>query len=287
MWYNAGLILEGGGMRGIFTCGVIDALIENEIEISTIYGVSAGACHAVSLITKQLGRAWRITTDYIGQKDYMGLRSLVTTGNYFGENMLFNRLHTELDPLDYDEYEKFISRGKFYSVVSNLRTGKPEYLTQSMYDMTHGMRAICASSSMPILSKRCKIGDDKYLDGAMTDAIPIHRSIEDGNKKNILVLTRNDEYVKHLDKALPLDCLWYWRYPKFLKQIANRHKVYNATREFIKEEEKAGRAFVIKPQKPVTVGVAEKNKTKLRDLYNQGYELASKSAPAMIKFLSE
>ncbi|MDO5846613.1 MAG: patatin family protein, partial [Methanocorpusculum sp.] len=267
--YSAAAIFEGGGMRGEYATGAIDAFLDNDIEFSSVYGVSAGACHATSLISKQRGRAFRISSNYLHDKTYCSVYSLITTGGLFGVDMLFNRLHNELDLFDYDTYDAY--SGKFYVVVTNLQTGKAEYKTLTTDEMRHGMHAIQASSSMPLVSKVVHMGEFDYLDGCIGDSIPLERSIEEGNQKNILILTREAGYRKGSNKLMPLIKMKYREYPNFVARCADRHIRYNATLDLIAAEEKAGRAFVIRPKQALNVGVVTKSKEKLKGLYDQGY----------------
>lgn len=283
--YSAAAIFEGGGMRGEYATGAIDAFLDNTIEFSSVYGVSAGACHSTSLITKQRGRAFRISSNYLNDKSYCSLYSLITTGGLFGVDMLFNRLHNELDLFDYDTYEAY--QGKFYVVITNLQTGEPEYMTQTTDEMRHGMHAIQASSSMPLVSRIVHIGEYDYLDGCIGDSIPLRRSIADGNKKNVLILTREAGYRKHSNKLMPFIKMKYRQYPNFVARCADRHIRYNETLELIEAEEKAGRAFVIRPKQALNVGVVTKSKEKLKGLYDLGYADTEERIDELLTFLKD
>ena len=281
--YNAGLILEGGGMRGVYTAGVLDAFLEENIEFSSIYGVSAGSCHACSYMSKQKGRAYRVNVDYLDDPNYCGVKSYLKTGNVFGADMLYSQIPNVLDPFDYEEFEKY--PGKFFAVLTNLETGEPEYIR--VKDLKKQMWAVRASSSLPLVSKTLVVKGRHYLDGGIADSIPIRRSIEAGNEKNVVILTREDSYRKTPNELMPLMKLRYSHSKAFLEKAENRHIRYNETLDFLKKEEEEGRTFVIRPSEKVNVGRVEKNKDKLEHLYNIGLEDGRKSMEAMKKYLEQ
>ena len=281
--YHAGLILEGGGMRGVYTAGVLDAFLEENIEFSSIYGVSAGSCHACSYMSKQKGRAYRVNVDYLDDPNYCGVKSYLKTGNVFGADMLYSQIPNVLDPFDYEEFEKY--PGKFFAVLTNLETGEPEYIR--VKDLKKQMWAVRASSSLPLVSKTLVVKGRHYLDGGIADSIPIRRSIEAGNEKNVVILTREDSYRKTPNELMPLMKLGYSHSKAFLEKAENRHIRYNETLDFLKKEEEEGRTFVIRPSEKVNVGRVEKNKDKLEHLYNIGLEDGRKSMEAMKKYLEQ
>ena len=281
--YHAGLILEGGGMRGVYTAGVLDAFLEENIEFSSIYGVSAGSCHACSYMSKQKGRAYRVNVDYLDDPNYCGVKSYLKTGNVFGADMLYSQIPNVLDPFDYEEFEKY--PGKFFAVLTNLETGEPEYIR--VKDLKKQMWAVRASSSLPLVSKTLVVKGRHYLYGGIADSIPIRRSIEAGNEKNVVILTREDSYRKTPNELMPLMKLRYSHSKAFLEKAENRHIRYNETLDFLKKEEEEGRTFVIRPSEKVNVGRVEKNKDKLEHLYNIGLEDGRKSMEAMKKYLEQ
>ena len=281
--YHAGLILEGGGMRGVYTAGVLDAFLEENIEFSSIYGVSAGSCHACSYMSKQKGRAYRVNVDYLDDPNYCGVKSYLKTGNVFGADMLYSQIPNVLDPFDYEEFEKY--PGKFFAVLTNLETREPEYIR--VKDLKKQMWAVRASSSLPLVSKTLVVKGRHYLDGGIADSIPIRRSIEAGNEKNVVILTREDSYRKTPNELMPLMKLRYSHSKAFLEKAENRHIRYNETLDFLKKEEEEGRTFVIRPSEKVNVGRVEKNKDKLEHLYNIGLEDGRKSMEAMKKYLEQ
>jgi predicted patatin/cPLA2 family phospholipase len=281
--YSAGLILEGGGMRAAYTAGVIDALIDNKLEFTSCYGVSSGACHGASYLSKQRGRAYRTMTDYMGDKRYFSYWNLFTKGDLLGPEMVFHIIPEQLDPFDYDEYNKY--PGNFYCVATNCETGEAEYFHLKI--MEEDVEMMHASSALPILAKNVKIGENYYFDGGITDSIPLKRSINDGNAKNVLVLTQDAGYQKKYDNAVPILKIAYPKYPKMVEMVATRHIRYNEALELVDQEEAAGRAFVIRPKKPVTVSRIKFNKEKIALLYDEGYHDAMEKIDDLIAFLEK
>ena len=280
---KAGLVVEGGGMRGVYSAGVLDFFIEKDLFFENNYGVSAGACHLCSYLAKQYKRAFRVNVDYLDDKRYCSVHSLLKTGNLFGAEMLYDIIPNELDLFDYDTYNK--NESNFYAVITNINTGKPEYV--KIGDLKKDIIYVRASSSLPLLAQNVKINDKEYLDGGISDSIPIKKSIADGNKKNIVILTRDNTYRKNKNSLMPVMKLKYKKYPNFVKSMADRHVVYNETLDFIKELEKNGDVFVIRPKKPVTIGRTEKNREKLEALYNDGYNDAKDCYEDLLRYLGK
>ena len=280
---NSGLVIEGGGMRGVYAAGVLDFFMEKNIYFDDCYAVSAGSCHAASYYSKQIGRSLKVTLDYINDKRYCSVNSLIKTGDMFGAEMVYDIIPNELVLYDYDTFNKF--KGNFYSVVTNCKTGKAEYI--KIKDMKKDIIAVRASSSLPLLSRIVEINGENYLDGGISDSIPIKKSIEDGHKKNVVILTRDKTYRKSKSGFLNLFKLKYKKYPNLVKAIGNRYKMYNETLDFVEEKRKKGEAFVIQPKGPVNIGRLEKDKTKLKSLYDEGYNDAKESYEELIKFINE
>lgn len=283
MLYQAGLVLEGGGMRGVYTAGVLDAFLEQDIEFSKIYGVSAGSCHACSYMSRQPGRAYRVAVDYLDDPNYCGARTFLRTGNVFGVYMLYSQIPNVLDPFDYEAFKKY--PGSLYAVITDVDTGEPVYVR--VKDLKKQMWAIRASSSLPLVSKSLKVNGHTYLDGGVADSIPIGRSMEDGNKKNVVVLTREEGYQKEPNRSMRLLKMRYPHSKAFVRKMANRHIRYNDTLAFLEEEEKAGRVFLIRPKEKVTVGRIEKNREKLEALYRTGLEDGRNCMAAMKEYLKK
>lgn len=274
------LVLEGGAMRGIYTAGVIDALLETDIKIDAVIGVSAGALFGINLLSKQSGRALRYNLNYVGNKNYMGFYSLFTTGNVANEDFCFNKLVHELDPFDFDTYNK--SKTKFYATVTNLETGKPEYI--QIVDCEKDKEYLRASGSMPLFSKIVTIGNNKYLDGAISDSIPVKKALDMGYDKVIVVTTQVDDYIKKPYKMLPFN-IAYRKYKNFLTKVKNRHILYNDTLKEVHRLRDNGKIFLVSPSKKVKISHLEKNKEIIKEQYNLGYNDFKESLKDLNKYL--
>ena len=190
--HQAGLVLEGGGMKGVYTAGVLDFFLDKGIEFSSVYGVSAGACHMCSYLSKQRGRAFAVNVDYLDSSDYCSMKSLLTTGDLFNVDMCYHRIPEQLNPYDYGAFERY--EGRAYSVATNIETGMPEYFR--IRDMKADIDKIRASASLPLVSRNVMIQGKPYLDGGISDAIPLQKSIIDGNMRNVVIMTKEEGYVR-------------------------------------------------------------------------------------------
>lgn len=278
-----GLILEGGGMRGIYTAGVLDFFIDKNIEVDLVVGVSAGGCHAASYLSKQYNRAFRTNIDYLDDKDYISFKNLIKNGSIFGMDLMFNKIPNELYPYDYETFNK--SKSKFIVVATNCDTGKAEYF--QLNDMKKDIIYLQASCSIPMFANIVEINGFKLLDGGVSDSIPIEYALKQGCNKNIVILTRDKTYVKSKVRFLSLVKRKYKKYPKLVKSIANRHLKYNKTLNLIRSLEEKNEIFVIQPKYPVKVSQVEKNKDKLIKLYNDGYNDAKNSYEKIIEFINK
>lgn len=280
--FDASLILEGGGMKGIYTAGVLDFFLDKELEFSSVYGVSAGACHMASYISKQKGRGKDVMLDYLDDKRYMGLKSLITTGDIFNVDFNYRLVPEKLNPFDYDTFAKY--KGKAYAVVTNVETGRAEY--KRLRDIHKEIDYIRASSSLPLVSRLVKIGDKKYLDGGVADSIPIKRSIKAGNVKNVVVMTKPVGYRRKPTSHAELIKARYPRYPKVYELMKRRHLRYNKTLDYLDALEAEGKIFVIRPQVDFDIDRLEKDKDKLLKLYEEGYNEASEKYEALMAYLN-
>lgn len=280
---NAGLVLEGGGMKGIYTAGVLDFFLDKNLEFSSIYGVSAGACQMTSFLSKQKERGRDVMLDYLDDKRYMGFFSLATTGDIFGADMNFNLVPNYLNPYDYEAFKKY--EGKAYAVVTNIETGEAEY--KQLTDMKKDVDYVRASSSLPLVSRNVKIDGKMYLDGGIADSIPIKKSLGDGNVKNVVVMTKPVGFRREPEKKLLLMKARYVKYPKVYELMRDRHITYNETMEYIEKEAKKGNLFLIRPQVDTHIERMEKDKSKLIALYEEGYKEAEKQYEAMMEYLNK
>lgn len=281
--YQAGLVLEGGGMKGFYTAGVLDLLLDKGIEFSSIYGVSAGACHMSSFVAKQRERARDICLDYLETSSYCGIKSLLTTGDLFNAKICYELVPEHLNPFDYEAYLQYT--GKAYAVVTNIVTGHPEYL--QVKDMKTDIIYVRASASLPLVSRNVKIGEKLYLDGGIADAIPVRKSIHDGNQKNLVIMTKEEGYVREPASRANLALIKaaYLKYPKVYELMKNRHIAYNSTLSYLDERVKDGKAYVLRPSVKSDVGRIEKDEEKLMRLYREGYEDAQRHYEEILAYL--
>ena len=260
------LILEGGAMRGLYSAGVLDVFMKNNIKVDAVYGVSAGALFGLNYKSRQIGRALRYNLKYVNNKNYMGLYSLLTTGNIMNKEFCFKKLVYKLDKLDFETYKK--TPVDFYAVVTNLKTGKPEYI--KIDDAEKDMEYFRASGSMPFVSKPVKIKGNYYLDGGISDPVPLKKVLGTKADKIIVVLTRPSGYRKKNLHLHTLYKLFYSKFPKFVKTGSNRHNTYNKTMDLIEKYEAQKRIIVLRPSKFIKVKRIEKDTTKLQSIYNLG-----------------
>lgn len=262
-----GLLLEGGGMRGLYTAGVLDVFMENDLKIDGIVGVSAGALFGMNYKSKQIGRVLRYNKKYAKNKNYMGVYSLFTTGNIMNEDFCFNRIVNELDPVDFETFKN--TNVDFYAVVTNIQTGKAEYIKIEDLKNSNSIEILRASGSMPFVSKPVLVNNKIYLDGGIADSIPIDKIMRMNFDKIIVVLTRPLEYrKKRTNRIFPK--IYYRKYPNFVETINNRYKKYNEELDKILELEKNGKIFVIRPSKLINIKRVEKDSDKIQAMYDLG-----------------
>lgn len=259
------LVLEGGAMRGMYTAGVLDVFMDNNIKFDAVIGVSAGALFGVNLLSGQRGRVIRYNKIFNSNKNYLGIRPLLKTGNIVSTEYAYDLVPRKLDPFDDEAFMK--SGIPFYAVVTNIRTGEPEYI--QIKSVFKQMDVLRASGSMPVVSKPVRLGHGLYLDGAVTDSIPYEKMLEMGYDKVVVVLTKPADYVK---KPMPryMTSLYKKNYPEFEEKFRNRHIMYNGQIERLKELEEEGTAYVVRPSEHIRISKIEKNPEKLESLYQLG-----------------
>lgn len=277
-----GLILEGGAMRGMFTAGVMDIMMENGIDFDGAIGVSAGAAFGCNYKTKQIGRVLRYNTRFCNDKRYSGLRCFLRTGDVYSADFAYGEVPLVHDPFDFDTYME--NPMEFYVVCTNIESGEPVYHAYEGWD-DHGFDWIRASASMPLVSKNVEIDGMKLLDGGISDSVPIRFFESIGYDRNIVILTQPEEYVKGKNKLMPLIKLKYRKYPKMVAKMADRHNAYNEVIRYIAEKEKRGEALVIRPQASLPVGRIEKDPEKLKAVYEIGRKEAEKMLCEIRAFL--
>ena len=266
-----GLVLEGGAMRGMFTAGVIDVMLEKNMSFDCCVGVSAGAAFGCNLKSKQRGRVLRYNLKYCGDKRYCSLRSLIKTGDMFGARFCYHEIPDRLDLFDVKTYDE--NPMDFYVVCTDVVSGKPVYklCNKADYDCYEWIRA---SASMPLAARIVEIGGYKLLDGGISDSIPIEFMVKSGFRKNIVVLTQPRDYVKSAPSTMPLFKMSLKKYPGVIRAIENRHVVYNKSREFLFEQERQGNALVICPKEKLPIGRIEHKP----EIIKKTYELGRKAA---------
>lgn len=277
---KVGLVLEGGGVRGIYTAGVLDAFMEHEIGFDGVLGVSAGAIHGCSYISGQKGRSLRYYKKYCNDPRFISIQSWIKTGDMVGADFCYHELPDKLDVYDHDAFYK--SNTQFYVTCTNVKTGKAEYI--HMTDMKKQIEYLRASASLPYVSRIVEINGKQYLDGACADSIPVKAFQKMGYQRNVVVLTRPSDYRKK-EGNNALSKLIYRKYPKFVKTLNERYLVYNRTMERIEKMEKAGTIFVIRPKQALEIGRFEKNPENVQKVYDIGYADAQKQMKALQKWL--
>jgi len=277
---SVGLVLEGGAMRGMYTAGVLDVFLENDIKVDGIVGVSAGVLFGVNYLSKQKGRVLRYNKRFIKDKRYMSWNSFFKTGNIVSKEFSFYEVPFKLDVFDEETYEK--SETDFYATVTNIETGKAEYI--KLDNVLEQMEVLRATSAMPYLSEIIELDGNKYLDGGIADSIPIDKCKELGYEKVIVVLTRPLEYRKKKVKE-PITKIKYRQYPNLVKSIHNRYKNYNETIEKIIDMENKKEIFVIRPSKTLKIKRIERDINKLQEMYELGVEDCKDSLSNLKKYI--
>lgn len=279
-----GLILEGGAMRGLFTAGVMDVMMENNISFDGVIGVSAGAAFGCNYKSGQIGRVVRYNTQFCADKRYSGIGVLLKTGNIFSTEFCYGEIPLKLDVFDFDAFMS--NPMEFYVVCTNVETGKAVY---HRYDgwADYGFDWIRASASMPLVSNIVEIGGQKLLDGGIADSIPVKYFENLGYNRNIVVLTQPEGYRKKENLTMPLIRWKYRKYPKFVEAVETRHIMYNEELEYISKEEVMGKLFVIRPESSLPVSRTEKHPEKLSIAYKLGRDAAIKKLEPLKKYLGD
>ncbi len=283
---NIGLVLEGGAMRGLYTAGVLDVFMENNINVDGIIGVSAGVLFGVNYLSKQPGRVIRYNKQFLKDPRYMGFKSLITTGNIVNKDFSYYEVPLKLDIFDNDTYKS--SEIPFYATVSNVETGEAEYI--KVNDVFEQMELLRATSAMPYVSKIVEYDGKKYLDGGTTDSIPLKKSKQLGYSKNIVILTRPIDYRKKKSKV-SFAKLKYGKYPKYVEALNNRYKNYNETLEEIINLENDSNSqndiFVIRPSRTIKMKRIEKDENKIQEMYELGRFDATNVLEKLVEWMAK
>lgn len=266
------LVLEGGGMRGVFTSGVLDAFMKHDLTFPYIVAVSAGACNGMSYVSHQPRRARISNIDYLARYKYIGLRHLVTQGCIFDRELLYDKFPNQYLPFDFDTF--FSSPMTFEMVTTNCLTGQPMYLSER-HDRQRALDIVRASSSLPYVSKIVDVDGIPMLDGGIVDSIPLQHAIDMGHPTNVLVLTRNRGY-RNTGKDMKIPRFIYRKYPRLRVALSRRLVAYNAQLEYVERMEDEGRVICIRPERPMEVDRIEKDIAKLERLYEEGFALGER-----------
>ena len=280
---KAALVLEGGALRGMYTSGVLDTFLKNNMEFECVAGVSAGALNAMSYISKQPGRSAKINLEYCDDPRYIGRKAFIKNKGIIGYDYLFGDISENKVPFDYKSFEN--TNQRFIIVTTNCEKAETEYLEKS--NCNDLFKAAQASSSMPLASAMVEINNNHYLDGAVTTSIPVKWALEQGYEKVVVVLTRDKAYRKPMlsNKMKKLYKLAYHKYPKLIEKLNTMPERYNKLQEELIDLEKEGKIFIIRPEKEVTVSRLEKDKRKLENLYKEGIAEAEKKLDTLKEYL--
>lgn len=278
-----GLVLEGGAMRGLFTAGVMDVMMENGIDYDGIIGVSAGSSFGCNYKSQQPGRVLRYNLKYASDPRYMGLRSLISSGNLVGAEFAYHKLPLQLDIFDIQTFEQ--NPTEFYLVATDVATGEPAYyrMDKVNYESLEWLRA---SASMPGVTKPVKVDDGRLmLDGGISDSIPLDYFRSIGYNRNVVVLTQPRNYVKKASSK------WLWRmlmhsHKAIAEAMCRRHEMYNAQLRLVDEGVRRGDTFVIAPDAPLPIGRVSTDKEKMRNVYSIGRQTAERLLPRLVDFIA-
>lgn len=280
-----GLVAEGGAARTYYSCGVMDEMLRENIYTDYVIGTSAGISNAVSYVSKQIGRNYVIGTQYLHDKRYMGTRYLLNPKKrcYFNLDFIMDEIPNKLVPFDYDAFAKY--KGEVIATLTNINTGKTEYVPVSRYDRRFEiLRATCA---LPLLFQPITIDGKEYLDGGITDSIPYRRAFEDGCDKCIVILTQARDYRKSADRSLSVSAKRFKNKPKFAKALLRRPQMYNNQLDELKELEKQGLVYIIAPEKSLGISRTESDPDIISKIYRQGEADLKKNIDKLRKFISE
>ena len=281
---KTGLVLEGGAMRGLFTAGIIDVLMENNIKFNGAIGVSAGAAFGCNYKSGQIGRVIRYSKRFANNKKYASLWSLLTTGDYFGAEYAYHFIPNKLDIVDFETFHN--NPMEFWAVATNVGSGKAVYRQLNTLDYEE-LEFVRASASMPLVSNIVKLNGQRLLDGGVADSIPLAFFQKQGYQRNVVVLTQPKGYRKQPNKLMPLMHLQLHRHPKMLKALAERHIMYNKEVDLVLQEERKGNVFVLQPQIKLTIGHTSHNPKKMQETYEHGRKVATEELEKLKQFLAK
>lgn len=280
-----GLVIEGGGFRGVFCEGITTYFLENNIEIPYVIGVSMGAINGANYLSKQPKRNLEIIERFIDDKRYISKRNLLKTGSLFGMSFIFNDIAYQHHPFNFKQFDD--SKQEMVIVTMNCESGESAYTYKSNQTPENMMVALQASTSLPFVARKVQIDDQYFLDGGITDPIPVRKALEDGCDKVIVLLTRDEKYIKEPFKGERISQLRYPKYPMITKGLSNRHTVYLESQRLVKDLEEKGQALVFRPKNPLDVGRTEKDFNKIKHAFNEGYQLAKEMHEEVLTFIKQ
>ncbi len=284
MQHKLGLVLEGGAMRGMFSCGVLDVLMEKGVLFDGAVGVSAGACFGCNVKSKQIGRAIRYNLQFCNDSKYGSFRSLIQTGDYYNADYCYRYVPEEVDLFDRKTF--YENPMEFHIVATDIESGKPVYYSCKEDDPLL-LEWIRASASLPFFARIVEIGDKKLMDGGIADSIPVRYMEGLGYGKNVVILTRPRGYVKKKTGMMSLVKMKYGKYPKLIDAIAHRHEMYNQTLSYIWEQEKQGKLLVICPEESLPINRIEHDPAVLQATYDIGHALCEREWEKIFCFLNK
>jgi predicted patatin/cPLA2 family phospholipase len=282
--YSSGLVLEGGGMRGVYTAGVLDYFLEQKLYFPYVVGVSAGACHGSSYVSKQQGRNRQVTIDYVKHPDYISYRNLILKKELFGMDFIFEKLPNELVPFDFTTFNS--STDKFMIGTTDCLTGEPVYFEKSEFP-EDVLKLIRASSTLPFMAPAVEFQGKTLMDGGIADPIPIRKALNDKVNKNVIILTKHRGYRKKKSSFSWVPRYAYKQFTGLTSALETRYKVYNETLDYIEDLESKKEVLVIRPSQSMKVGRAERNPVKLTQLYELGHEDAKREYESMLEWLTD
>lgn len=279
-----GLVLEGGALRGLFTAGILDVLMENGVRFDGLVGVSAGAAFGCNYKSGQAGRVIRYNKRFAHEWRYCSWRSWIATGDLFGGEFCYHKMPDELDVFDKETFDS--NPMEYYAVCTDVETGEAVY-KRLMKCSPETYEYIRASASMPMVSRIVEIGGSKLLDGGVTDSIPLRFFQEQGYERNLVILTQPADYQKRHNRLMPILRLWLHRYPKMIEALDRRHEMYNRQLEYVREEERKGNTYVIRPPQKLVIGHISHDENEMQGVYQMGRRVGEGRLKDIVEFLEK
>lgn len=276
--------MEGGALRGLFTAGILDVLMENGVRFDGLVGVSAGAAFGCNYKSGQAGRVIRYNKRFAHEWRYCSWRSWIATGDLFGGEFCYHKMPDELDVFDKETFDS--NPMEYYAVCTDVETGEAVY-KRLMKCSPETYEYIRASASMPMVSRIVEIGGSKLLDGGVTDSIPLRFFQQQGYERNLVILTQPADYQKRHNRLMPILRLWLHRYPKMIEALDRRHEMYNQQLEYVREEERKGNTYVIRPPQKLVIGHISHDENEMQGVYQMGRRVGEERLKDIVEFLEK